>query len=682
MNANRISFGETAAFFSGKVEDNLFQLLELRLFSNNWLHDAPCLSGLFGITVNRDHFTCQDLTYVGFEPSWPAEGVEEWRLHFEGPGWEIVQRIRYYRGQRVFEFQPLVLNQSASPLWVQRVDSLDLTLKAEGKSIAGYSGNWGSEFEPLLFRPYQYFVLESRWGRSSKGHHPWTAILAAEGAALVIAPVWSGNWVLRFEPQQAGGFHLSGGLHDWQFAKELRPGETFSGIPVVIALGEDLNKISQQLAWVGRHFWYPSNQLAQRLPIEWNPWWPYEDVAINEAVFLANAEKAAELGFEVCTLDAGWFGPPGTDNFWYDYRGDWDLVNPERFPHGIRFLADRVHALGMKFGIWCEIEALGEKAKLAQAQPDWVAMRDGKSLGYICLGNPTAQAWAYQTLARLICDYHVDWIKLDFNLDPGAGCNRTDHGHQAGDGLYAHYLGYYAILARLRHDYPEIVLENCSSGGLRIDLGILRHTHATFLSDPDWPVHDLQVFWGASTLLAPNTLLHWTYSHWRNTDPPPAQRFNPWDPSLTRTKWDYYTRISMLGWYGLSQKLTELPSWMAQRIAEHNHMYQQEIRPFIREAHLYRLTEQPLRQGIGERWAAFQYSLPEAGEHLLFIFRLPGGEPKRAIRLCNLDSQRSYWVHDLEGELEWHLSGKELLENGLVIDFLEEEASLLLKIQG
>ncbi len=79
-------------------------------------------------------------------------------------------------------------------------------------------------------------------------------------------------------------------------------------------------------------------------------------------------------------------------------------------------------------------------------------------------------------------------------------------------------------------DFPEVVLENCSSGGLRIDLGILRQTHMTFLSDPDWPVHDLQIFWGASTMLAPDVLLHWSFCDWRSTNPPPQQTFNPRDP--------------------------------------------------------------------------------------------------------------------------------------------------------
>ena len=251
-------------------------------------------------------------------------------------------------------------------------------------------------------------------------------------------------------------------------------------------------------------------------------------------------------------------------------------------------------------------------------------------------------------MSRLIRDYTCDWIKLDFNLDPGAGCNRTDHGHGAGDGLYAHYEGYYRLLDRIRSHFPEIVLENCASGGLRIDLGMLRHTHLTFLSDPDWPAHDLQIFWGATTTLAPDVCLHWSFSEWRVGNGPPQQNFNPRDPALQPHQLDYYTRISMLGVFGFSQKLPELPEWVALRLAQHIAIYRQHVRRFVREADLYRLTDQPRRSGEGDRWCAFQYSLPD--EHLLFVFRLPGAEPARAIRLRNLQADRLYQIEGFEGE--------------------------------
>jgi alpha-galactosidase len=278
----------------------------------------------------------------------------------------------------------------------------------------------------------------------------------------------------------------------------------------------------------------------------------------------------------------------------------------------------------------------------------------------------------------LITEYNCDWIKLDFNLDPGAGCVRTNHGHQAGDGLMAHYQGYYKTLERVRKAFPQVVLENCSSGGLRIDLGILRQTYMTFLSDPDWPVHDLQIFWGASTMLATDVLLHWGFCDWRGQHP--QETFDPHDPQLTQKKLDYYTRISMLGMFGFSQKLPDLPQWVAERWKTHIRLYKDTVRRFVKEADFYRLTDQPRRSGEGERWCAFQYSLPDGSEHLLYIFRMPGAPQEKIIRMLDLRPDRLYSVQGLEGEYEASMTGQELMENGLSFSNLEEEESALFRI--
>lgn len=637
-------------------------------------------SRLFSIEVDDRPLNSLNLAFVERREVADADGLRHHLLTFVGAGVEVEQHIRIHDEPALFEVWQVVHNRGATTVRIGRLDSLALNLPHVEMELFSYTGNWGSEFEPQREPLADKVILESRTGRSSKGNHPWFALFHGEDRVLSASVAWSGNWIFRFEPLEDGGFAVSGGLNDWEFSKQLAPGASIESPPVVVVLGTTLNQVSQQYARAGRKHWYPRNALSSLAPVEWNHWWPYEDAEINAKVFAANVEVAEKMGFEVCTLDAGWFGPSDASTFWEHYRGDWHLVNRDRFPEGIRTVGDHVHAHGMKFGVWCEIEALGPNAQLAHDHPEYVAERDGERLGCVCLGNPDVQEWAYQTLARLINEFGADWIKVDFNLDPKAGCNRTDHGHDAGDGLYEHYRGYYALMERVHRDYPEVVLENCSSGGLRIDLGIARRTFMAFLSDPDWPDHDLQIFWGASTMLAPNVLLHWTYSHWRHLTPPPYQTFNPRDPSLTVKKWDYYSRISMLGLYGLSQRLPDLPEWLAQRVVEQNAIYKNHVRRFVKEADLYRLTEQPRRNGEGDRWAAFQYSLPDRSEHLLFVFRLPGAEAERAIQLLDLDPDRLYTLQGLEGEWNLQRTGRALMEDGIPFATLDEEDSALIKI--
>lgn len=661
------------------TEDNVLHFTSFGLPEHNLLHPASA-SDIFAVTVEGVRLTTKDLQLEHIVYPSASRHPPQIDAALHGHGIEVRQHSRLYEDCQVFELWQTLENTASTPQSITRVDSFSLDISPGEHSVDYFVSDWGAEFQGVLQPLNGPLMLETHSGRSSKGMHPWFALHHANGTVLSGAVAWSGNWVFRFEPLEAGGYRISGGLHDWEFSKTLQPGERMTTPPIVLALGRDLNDVSQQFAYAGRTYWYPQNALSRQLPSEWNQWWAYEDIDINDDVFMANVNAAADMGLELCTLDAGWFGPSDAGTEWHKLRGDWHLVNSERFPRGLRALSDDVHRRGMKFGLWCEIEGLGSDAALAHEQPELVALRDGERLGYVCLGSPAAREWAFETLSRLIRENNVDWVKLDFNVDPGEGCNRTDHGHGPGDGLYEHYVGYYALLERIRAAFPDVLLESCSSGGLRIDLGLLRQTHLTFLSDPDWPVHDLQIFWGATTLLAPNACLHWTFSEWRGEGRPPQQNFDPHSSALTQAQLDYYTRIGMLGALGMSQKLLSLPDWVRQRLADHIGVYKQHVRRFVCEANLYRLTPQPRRDGSGDRWTAFQYSLPDASEHLLFVFRLPGAEPERAIRLANLEPERLYRITGYDGEEARELSGQQLMDEGIHFTTLAEEGSALLHL--
>lgn len=597
------------------------------------------------------------------------------------PDLRLSSHVRNFEGMSLAEHWVTVTNAGTGSVRIDRIDSVSFRIPKGNYALMYYQGKWGQEFETVREPLVGEKLLFNRSGRSSQGLHPWFTLFGEDGQVITLSVMWSGNWVIRLQPEEDGGVLISAGLDDWEFYKDLQQGESMESPHVAIAYGQrgDLNETSVQFARAGRTTWYPNNVLMDSLPVEWNHWWSYEDSLITEDAFKKNVDMAVKLGFDICTLDAGWFGPSDSETFWYDYRGDWDLVNTMRFPSGIRSLSDYTHAKGLKFGLWCEIEALGKLSQLSQTHPNLVARRDEEHLGYVCFGNPEGQEWAIQTLDRIITEYRCDWIKLDFNLDPGAGCNRTDHGHGAGDGLFEHYQGYYRVLTRIREMHPNVVLENCSSGGLRLDLGLMQHTHTAFLSDPDWPEHNLQLFWGATTMFAPNVCLHWGYCDWLKDDHP-YQKFNPHDGNLTQHQLDYYVRTSMLGGIGYSQKLPELPEWIQARYVHHNQIYKNHVRKFVAHGDCYRLTEQPRREGKGERWAAFQYAMPDQSEHLLFVFRLHNAKPEETIQLKALQPDRTYQLAWLSDDRVEYRTGAQLMEEGLTFTALHEEDSSLILI--
>jgi len=605
----------------------------------------------------------------------------------------------FYPETSIVEKWIVLKNERDIPVTVKRIDTLCLRIPESYSNLGYFKSGWGKEFTFVEEKLEGARVIEEKQGRSSETNHPWVIISEGKGKMLCFSIMWSGNWIFRIEKEEISPskfYKITCGINPLKFYKILNPSESVESVHIVVgyASSSDIDDVSNQLIYCGRRFWYPRNKISRKLPVEWNHWWPYEDKEIDEQTFKRNTDIAKKLGVEVCVLDAGWFGPSDRNSSWVDYRGDWDKVNTNRFPSGIRKLSDYVHKKKMKFGLWCEIEAVGPKAKLNITHPEFIATKDGKSIGYICLGNPCASDWAFRTLNRIITEYNIDWIKLDFNISPGEGCNRTDHGHGKGDGLFAHYTAYYNLLERIRKKHPGILLENCSSGGLRIDLGIMKHLHNTYLSDPDMPVHSLQVFWGATTMLPPERCLHWMWSD--------AKSFQGLDlkrPGLKEYKFDYYVRISMLGHFGISHKLFEFPEWAKNRLKYHINLYKSKIRDFIRESKIYHLTDQPSRDGKGDRWCAFEYVIDEKSvpknikerpniadtsgvseiSGIIFIFRLPHSTRRKTIKLKGLYPSKKYkLVWEDRNFAETNRTGRELMEKGIKISFLKEEQSAII----
>ncbi len=611
----------------------------------------------------------------------PGEGITRTTIitERENPKMLVETCFQLYRGTGVLEQWSTIRNTGSSALEIGRFDTFCKRIPAGKYTLHYFSSGWAREFTASIEPLQGTKILEGVRGRSSGNAHPWMMLQRDTWGTLTSSIAWSGNWIYRFEPQSDGTYLLSGGINPWLFSKHLAPGQHFEGLHVVSVLSgsDDPHGAAADLAEWGRRYWYPQNELSRSLPVEWNHWWPYDDRTINTDTFKANVDVAAEVGVDVCTLDAGWFGPDDEKTHWYDYRGDWDVVNRKRFPGGIRELSDYVHGKGMKFGLWCEIEAVGKHAALGRQHPEYVALRDGNSLGSLCLGNPAAEEWAFNTLESLIQDYKCDWIKLDYNIDVGAGCNRTDHGHGEGDGLYEHYQGYYRLLARVRAAYPQVILENCSSGGLRIDLGLAKHTHVAHLSDPDMSDHSLQCFWGATAMLAPRACLHWAWSHTHSGFEPLDLTKGDVDPG----RLDYYFRIGMLHAFGISHPLPELPESVRERLAACIRFYKETVKPYVWSGRFYRLCEQPKRAGGGCRWSVFQFVMPDRNQSLVFVFRLPGAGPEHTVRCVDLIPDGLYSVAwDQADNVVEQRTGRQLMDDGIRIRDLTEEGSLILHV--
>lgn len=634
--------------------------------------DNLCCSGMFGKLIWRDgveeekrFFSCRQhlLEPLSGEPL----GVDALLEGFWDSGIDVAScRI-------------ILENTGSKASFVSRADT-SWYLECSDCKVKYYTSGWGKEFEPVirpLFRNGPGIEFGTYSGRSTKGCDSWIG-LETDCGAQCASLAWSGNWDAHVDWCR-GGKQICArmGITSYGFSHALKPGDNFEGAEIIMT-GKccSMEDTAVSMRRFFRKHLSSFSTDTNMLPFPYNGWWPYEDQLINEKVMLDNARIAAKLGCTHATMDAGWFGGEKEGEDWVDKRGDWKIVNPEKFPSGMKSLGKHIREAGMDFGIWCEIEAVGPKANFNKEHPELVARRDGVSLGSICMGSEEARSWAMDIVETLVEEYGASWIKLDFNLDQGMGCDCEEHGHGKHDGLYAHVRGYYEFLDRVHEKYPHVILENCSSGGLRLDLGLLSRTKMGFLSDPDYTEHHQQCFWGAASYIHPSSAFHFSWSQTRGNE---NKCKEPIQEEMPLSKFDYIIRSVLTGMPAISYRLTEFPDWCLKRLSEHIAFYRNISARFILNGDLYRLTGQPMRDGRGERWCAYQY-LAQDGDVLLFVFRLAGGEEKRSFSLCGLEKCAYYKVIYMDENMEAELSGAELMSVGLEFAGLPEEGSEIIRI--
>lgn len=239
-------------------------------------------------------------------------------------------------------------------------------------------------------------------------------------------------------------------------------------------------------------------------------------------------------------------------------------------------------------------------------------------------------------------------------------------------------MGYYAFLDELHRKYPDVVIENCSSGGLRDDIEMMSHCQVGFLADPDWTEFHLQLYWGALSFLHQRCLLHFSWSQIlgdHNLDVQDSMK----EPMAVE-KLDYMIRAVMMGVPGFSLRLPEIAEWQRNRIRELGKFYTKYSADFILNGDAYRLTEQPQVHGKGERFPVFEFVSTDA-RALVFAFRMPGAGVEQKVLLQGLDPERVYTVTSANTGKYVKQNGAFLMKNGVKFENLCEESSEVLIIE-
>ncbi|MBP3333558.1 MAG: alpha-galactosidase [Clostridia bacterium] len=193
----------------------------------------------------------------------------------------------------------------------------------------------------------------------------------------------------------------------------------------------------------------------------------------------------AEMGGEIFIIDAGWQCPLQDRIDWQGFNGV-NIPNEERYPNGISELADYCHEKGLKFALWVEIERLGRRSKAFEEHPDWIS-RDiygTKCDGYIDFTNKEAAEWAENELARIITEYKLDLLRVDYNVAASHYFAMRDMGTGIKECIsLRHFNAVYNMYRNLKKRFPNVIFENCAGGGGRTDLGMMKAFNHTWVSD-------------------------------------------------------------------------------------------------------------------------------------------------------------------------------------------------------
>ena len=378
-----------------------------------------------------------------------------------------------------------------------------------------------------------------------------------------------------------------------------------------------------------------------------------------------NALTENNLPFEYLWMDAGWYGEdtqPTANEFegdWGRHTGDW-TVSPLIHTNGLKDVSEAVHNAGMKFLLWFEPERVINGTPITHSHPEYFISSDDTNTSNLVLDLGREDAWQYcfDTLSSMIADIGIDCYRQDFNMSPLPYWRKNDAEHRKGITEIKHIMGMYRLWDALLEKFPTLIIDDCASGGRRIDIETLRRSIPLWRSDYQCP---------ANYLPEGSQCHNLSYNLWLPYSGTDSGRL--YDTYCFRSSYAFALRTS----YTFSQTDTfgddpEKMQWLAKMLQEYI-----QVRPYMCED-FYPLTEMSDRTDV---WCASQFDRPAQNDGILLIYRRENSPYKVAsFDLQGIDPACTYVFTDADGG-DITLSGAELAKNGFCICVKEKRTAKL-----
>lgn len=397
-------------------------------------------------------------------------------------------------------------NTGEKPVFLERALSCTLDFPDSRYDILTFYGRHAME-RNLERTPLRHgkISVESVRGNSSHQQNPFAILCepsATEtaGECYGIQLVYSGNFLAEAEVDQLNQTRLVMGINPTGFRFKVESGEEFATPEVILCYNADgLGGLSRKLHSLLRNHICRGKYKDARRPVLINNWEAtYFD--FDDEKILKIAQGAAELGIEMLVLDDGWFGKRDGD---LSGLGDW-FVNADKLKNGLGLLAEKINAMGMKFGLWFEPENVSEDSDLYRAHPDWALKIPNRSPNraryqlVLDMSRADVRDFLYQSISEVLKSAHIEYVKWDMNRHLTDIYSAVLPAERQGEVFHRYMLGVYDLLERLTAAFPDILFEGCSGGGGRFDAGMLYYSPQIWCSDNTDAAERLFIQYGTS----------------------------------------------------------------------------------------------------------------------------------------------------------------------------------------
>lgn len=591
---------------------------------------------------------------------------------------KVTLQYGVFARQDIITRSVLVENEGKEPLRLERVLSASFDMDDHDYEMLFMTGAWARE-RRIQRRDISYGKQSIGSVRGVSGHqdHPFLALVGKgtdqkKGEAYAMDFVYSGDFLAEVHKECNASLRMMMGIHPEGFSWKLEPGEVFTAPEVLMTYSaEGLGRMTRNYHDVMRRHLIRSPYRDIERPILINNWeGTYFDFDGDKLYSIA--KDAADCGIEMFVMDDGWFG-----NRCDDHRslGDW-TVNEQKLGGTLKSLVDRIKGLGLKFGIWFEPEMVSPDSELYRAHPDYALQIPGRdpmlarNQLVLDLSRRDVRDEVYGMMHAVLSSADIDYVKWDMNryLSDIAGLQLP--AERQGELLHRYVLGLYELQERLVTDFPNLLLENCSSGGGRFDAGMLYYSPQIWTSDDTDAIERLRIQEGTA-------LVYPLSSMGAHVSKCPNDQVGRVTPFETRAN------VALAGTFGYELDISKLSKEDRGRIPGQVARYHR-FHGLIADGDYYRIhswdNEEP--------WDAWETADKDGSEALLTYVQvmgrpsvlsrfvtLEGLDPRKAYRVIRIaDGEETVWKEECYGDV--------LMNIGLAMPALGDFCSCQFLIQA